>query len=235
MIPVAPIFEVGVLDPPWDFKVYNRDSGLGRSAASHYRVMTLEEVCALPVGKLFAQNAVLFLWIPECRIFDAREVFDTWEFTFKTVGFNWTKLSRGTRDGDLDRLLAAHRELVRFKRRTSERVDRFLAEAMDLGPIKYHMGMGYHTRANPEVCLLATRGKGLPTVDRGVREWIVSPVRRHSQKPERVFADIERLYGPRTRLEGFARARRPNWATWGDEVDSDIVLRDGEWFWKNGG
>ena len=64
------------------------------------------------------------------------------------------------------------------------------------------MTMGYWTRSNPEICLMATRGQ--PTrLAADVRELIEEPLRQHSQKPDRVRDDIERLVaGPH--LEMFA-------------------------------
>lgn len=82
----------------------------------------------------------------------------------------------------------------------------------------WHMGTGYGTRANAELCILGTVGNmGLPK-DRGVRRLIVEPIREHSRKPDRVPADIERLYdGPYCEL--FARTRRKNWDAWGNEIE----------------
>ena len=48
-------------DPPWRYKVYSK-KGLGRSAESHYPTMELEDIRALPVGTLAADDCVLFLW-----------------------------------------------------------------------------------------------------------------------------------------------------------------------------
>ena len=78
------------------------------------------------------------------------------------------------------------------------------------------MGMGWHTRANAEVCLLAKRGK--PRIQaRDVRQVIMAPPREHSQKPDEQYARIERLYGG-PYLELFARYRRDGWDVWGDEA-----------------
>lgn len=46
---------------------------------------------------------------------------------------------------------------------------------------------------------------------------------RHSEKPDVFLAEIERVSkGPY--LELFARSKRPGWAAWGDEVDSDVEM-----------
>jgi N6-adenosine-specific RNA methylase IME4 len=78
-------------------------------------------------------------------------------------------------------------------------------------------GMGYWTRANPEQCLLATRGRPA-RINKDVRRLITSPRREHSRKPDEVRPSIERLV-PGPYLELFARQAAPNWSTWGNQVD----------------
>jgi len=83
--------------------------------------------------------------------------------------------------------------------------------------VGWHMGTGFTTRKNTEDCLLGRRGRP-PIKAHDVRELIVSPRRKHSQKPDEQYGRIERLVdGPY--LELFARQPRPNWVAWGDEVD----------------
>lgn len=78
------------------------------------------------------------------------------------------------------------------------------------------VGLGYWTRANSEVCLLATRGKP-KRLDAGVRQGIIEPRRQHSRKPDLIYGRIERLVaGPYCEL--FARTTRPGWDSWGNEV-----------------
>jgi N6-adenosine-specific RNA methylase IME4 len=79
------------------------------------------------------------------------------------------------------------------------------------------VGMGYWTRANSEVCLLATRGKP-KRLNADVRQGIIAPRREHSRKPEGVHARIERLVaGPYCEL--FARQKRLGWDVWGNQTD----------------
>jgi N6-adenosine-specific RNA methylase IME4 len=82
----------------------------------------------------------------------------------------------------------------------------------------FFAGLGFWTRANPELCLLATRGH--PHRRRAnVRKLIVSPRREHSRKPDEAYARIEALCeGPY--LEMFARGVRPGWDSWGVEASS---------------
>jgi N6-adenosine-specific RNA methylase IME4 len=79
------------------------------------------------------------------------------------------------------------------------------------------MGMGYWTRANSEVCLLAMRGKP-KRLSADVRQGIIAPRREHSRKPDGIHERIERLVaGPYVEL--FARQRRNGWDVWGNQTD----------------
>ncbi len=82
----------------------------------------------------------------------------------------------------------------------------------------FFKGLGFWTRANAELCLLATRGR--PRRRAGdVPRLIISPRREHSRKPEEAYRRIERLLeGPY--LELFARSRRPGWDAWGLEAEA---------------
>jgi len=81
----------------------------------------------------------------------------------------------------------------------------------------FFAGLGFWTRANPEICLLATRGHPLRR-RADVRKLIVSPRREHSRKPDEAYGRIERLCeGPY--LEMFARSTRPGWDGWGAESE----------------
>lgn len=88
------------------------------------------------------------------------------------------------------------------------------------------MGLGYWTRANSEVCLLATKGKP-KRQSAEVRQGIIEPIRQHSRKPDCVHERIERLVaGPY--LELFARQQRPGWDCWGNETDKFGGEYDGQ-------
>lgn len=83
-------------------------------------------------------------------------------------------------------------------------------------------GMGYYTRANAELCLLATKGKPLKRISRAVHQVIESPVREHSRKPDEVRSRITQLFGNLPRIELFARHKTEGWHVWGNEVESDL-------------
>lgn len=84
-------------------------------------------------------------------------------------------------------------------------------------------GMGSWTRANPEICLLATRGNP-KRISASVHSVIDARIRKHSQKPDEAKERIVQLCGDEPRIELFAREKTEGWDVWGNEVKSDIEL-----------
>ena len=79
-------------------------------------------------------------------------------------------------------------------------------------------GLGFWTRGNAEVCLLATRGHPKRQAA-NVHQFIISPVREHSRKPEEAREKIVALMGNLPRVELFARQSPSGWDVWGNEVE----------------
>ena len=79
-------------------------------------------------------------------------------------------------------------------------------------------GMGYWTRANAEICLLATRGHP-KRINANVRQVILSHVEEHSKKPDEARDRIVKLMGDLPRVELFARQATEGWDVWGNEVE----------------
>jgi len=81
-------------------------------------------------------------------------------------------------------------------------------------------GLGYWTRANAELCLLATKGKP-KRVSKGVYQAVLARQREHSRKPDCVKRRIVELMGDIPRIELFARERTQGWDAWGNEVPDE--------------
>lgn len=79
-------------------------------------------------------------------------------------------------------------------------------------------GMGRWTRANAEICLIATKGKP-KRISASVHSVVDTPVQGHSKKPDCVADRIVQLCGDVPRIELFARAPRAGWDVWGNEVE----------------
>ena len=76
-------------DPPW----FYRDKCVSgeRGASFKYRVLKHNDVVALPVRDLAADDCALFLWATAPLLPGCIEVVGAWGFKFKTVAFTWAK------------------------------------------------------------------------------------------------------------------------------------------------
>ena len=78
-------------------------------------------------------------------------------------------------------------------------------------------GMGYWTRANAEICIIATKGKP-KRISAGVHQIVDDRIMEHSRKPDTVRQRIVELVGDLPRIELFARQRADGWDSWGNEI-----------------
>lgn len=173
-------YDVIYADPPWSY----RDKALAgnRGAGCKYDVMSLEDICKLPVKDLAKDDCVLFMWVTMPKLNEAFDVIKAWGFEYKTCAFTWIKQNKKA-----DTLF---------------------------------WGMGRWTRANAELCLLATRGNP-KRADAGVHSVIISHIEEHSKKPSETRDRICKLLGcggGHTKIELFARQTVEGWDCWGNEV-----------------
>lgn len=174
-------YNVIYLDPPWKYNERkNTGTKFGGGAGGHYPTMTLDEIAALPVGDIAADNCALFLWCTFPYLNEQIKLFEKWGFKYKTLGFSWIKTNKNNQ--------------------------------------KPFFGVGYYTKSNCEICLLATKGKMKP-VKNTVSSCVIAPRREHSRKPDEVRAAIVELFGDVPRIELFARESGNGWDVWGNEVN----------------
>lgn len=79
------------------------------------------------------------------------------------------------------------------------------------------IGCGAWTRANSELCLLATKGN-IMRLDASISQVVESPIEEHSKKPDIVRELITRLVGELPRVELFCRNPAEGWDVWGNEA-----------------
>lgn len=78
-------------DPPWPYdNPKNNDPKMGGKT---YPVMTIEEICNLPVNKLSDNNCSLFLWATMPKLKESLLVGESWGFKYITCAFTWVKLN----------------------------------------------------------------------------------------------------------------------------------------------
>jgi len=87
-------------------------------------------------------------------------------------------------------------------------------------------GMGYWTRANAELCLLATRGSP-SRLAKDVHQVVMAPRGEHSAKPDEVRQRIMRLVGG-PYLELYGRGSAPGWYVWGNQIPRSDFMRAAE-------
>lgn len=85
-------FDLIEADPPWRFKTRSQ-KGQAKGAAAHYETMSLEEIKALPVGRLARGDCLLLLWCPGWAMATgaATKVCEAWDFEPVTE-LVWQKL-----------------------------------------------------------------------------------------------------------------------------------------------
>lgn len=99
---LTPPYRTIVADPPWQ---YNVARGLPTrdykpsTAEAHYSTLTMEEIAAIPVKDLAAEDAHLYLWVTNPRLFGDRQggrratpldIAEAWGFEYRTM-LTWVK------------------------------------------------------------------------------------------------------------------------------------------------
>lgn len=161
-------------DPPWKYW----ESG-NKNQELHYKTMTIDDICDIPVANLADDDCVLFMWATYPILKEAFRVIEAWGFNYSTAAFVWVKKNK---NADTP-----------------------------------FIGCGSWTRANSEICLLATRGKVL-RLDASVSQVVESPIEEHSKKPDIVRELITQLVGKLPRVELFCRHPAEGWDVWGNEA-----------------
>ena len=163
-------------DPPWRYE----QKRLSGAAEKHYTTISVDELCALPIADIAANDSVLFLWTTFPQLSEALRVIQAWGFCYKTVAFVWLKTNRQSGG--------------------------------------WFYGLGFWTRGNAEICLLATQGRP-KRQSASVHQFIIAPVREHSRKPDITRDKIVELLGDVPRVEIFARERAEGWDAIGNGID----------------
>ena len=85
--------------------------------------------------------------------------------------------------------------------------------------VKNKFGTGFYVRGQHELLLIGVKGNTHgPEESNRPPSVLNAPVRNHSQKPNEVYEIIEQMYPNSKFLELFARDKREDWESWGNEV-----------------
>ena len=82
-------FRTILADPPWDIQQRG-----ARGAETHYDLMTLERIKAMPVADLAEDDAHLWLWVTNATLRHGYDVAEAWGFTVRSP-LTWIKFRLG--------------------------------------------------------------------------------------------------------------------------------------------
>ncbi|MCB5199039.1 DNA methyltransferase [Loktanella sp. TSTF-M6] len=191
-------------DPAWRFEVFS-EKGEEKAPQAHYQCMSLDDIKALPVSAIAADDCLLWLWAINPMLPQALEVMAAWGFTFKTAG-TWVKRTVHGRDAfGTGYIFRSSNEPILIGTRGSPKTTRATRSVVSTYDDGFHIGADWP----------------------GGSITIEGLARAHSQKPENAFIAAENLMPQARRVELFSRTDRPGWSSWGDEVgliplDDDI-------------
>lgn len=84
-------------DPPWQYR--DRANAGNRGACHKYPVMGLDDIKALDVASIAADDCLLAMWWVPPQPAEALAVVEAWGFTLKTMcGFTWHKVTKNGKD-----------------------------------------------------------------------------------------------------------------------------------------
>lgn len=82
-------YRVIYADPPW--KYGNTMPDYMGVQDDHYHLMTIPEICSIPVKDITCDDAVLFLWVTSPILEESFQVINAWGFKYK-ASFVWDKV-----------------------------------------------------------------------------------------------------------------------------------------------
>jgi len=198
-------------DWPWWYS--NRLSGKGRTkfgsgAPGKYHVERVTAAPEFPVWDLAdPDGCLLHFWCTGPHLFDAKEVFDAWGFTYTTYEFTWVKTV-----------------IPRTPKKLKEMID----EHGMMGMLKHitRRGPGHYTASNAEFVLLGWKNRPLTNTEMRHQTIFAAPG-THSRKPFHIHHYIDKVYPGSNCIELFAvpdlwtesRQSPNNWEYLGFEVD----------------
>lgn len=77
-------------DPPWQYG----NQGTRAATDNHYDTMTIEQIAALPIAELAADDAHLHLWTTNGFLFESKAIMEAWGFEYKSCRV-WVKPQMG--------------------------------------------------------------------------------------------------------------------------------------------
>lgn len=188
-------FSIIYADPPWQFDVWSRETGLEKCPDRHYPTMTVEEICALPIGEIVAPNALLFLWITVPKLNRMYEIFSAWgrvlcdDQEYGVIRQPWTYVSNYNWD------------------------------KVNIGPGRWNRNQHEH------LLIAKIGSVPAPLPSQRVRSNYTEAREEHSAKPDHFAKLIETQFPQLAKIELFRRGpARPGWSVWGNQAEPNSEM-----------
>lgn len=94
LISITSKYDIIYADPPWPY--YGDPNKMG-AAGKEYELMTLEEICSVPVKNIANDPSVVVLWTTSSHLLDAAKVLDSWGYTYRGILYVWVKTAKDGR------------------------------------------------------------------------------------------------------------------------------------------
>lgn len=214
-------FRVVVADPPWSFSDHLTMSETKRGADANYDTLTIEDLKALPLPDVCAEDAILVIWVPSALLSEGLEVMSAWGFR-QTQTFVWVKTKKSPlRDLQRD-VVQAFKNVPQAARKGFAALVKNILTTFDLSKI-LGFGLGRMFRGTHELAIVGVRGKIYDHLkDHSQRTVCLHSSTKHSVKPDILQNRLEKMFPRTNRLELFARRDKKGWTCVGNECPSTM-------------
>ena len=196
-------YDIIYSDPPWSYK--DKKNNDPRMGGITYDVMELSDIINMGdiIQKISEKDCALFLWVTMPMLREGLEVIKAWGFEYKTCAFTWVKLRPNALLGGVYGTEAGREQEKNY-----------------IAGLDIYSGLGHWTNGNAELCLFAK--KGCPKRKaKNIKQIVVAPRSRHSEKPIEVRNRIENLIVGDKKIELFCRGTGgASWDIWGNESEN---------------
>lgn len=87
-------YRVIYADPPWRFNNKKTGGSMNSGVEYQYSTMSIDELKALPVNEISADDSILIMWYVGAMPQEAIDLVSAWGFTLRNMnGFVWNKLT----------------------------------------------------------------------------------------------------------------------------------------------
>jgi len=217
-----------VADPPYGFGDGLSMSKVKRGAKSHYKTMSINEMCELDIKNMIdPEGALLALWVPSSLLQNGLDIMKAWGFQQKQT-FIWVK----TKKEPLGFIQKSIKTKINAEK-ISAKIEKIVFSLGALSQLNLQnilgFGMGRLFRGCHEICLIGINNTGIykKLRNRSQRSVVFSTNYKHSQKPEALQDSLDLMYPDDVvKVELFARRKREGWVCLGNEVCDGEDIRD---------